>query len=97
MARAGAAEAMASATVDHNAHPRLNARLKGQGYRARARPRTSAPAAHTGQAFSARCPRIAPACCSTAPPAWARRGLRAKSKYKVFWALILAAPDEGRV
>jgi uncharacterized protein YkwD len=96
------AEAMASRDkLDHNVIRDFNARLKGQGYRARAAAENIGAGYHTlAEAFSG---------WRDSPPHRAnmllngatRMGIAAvyapKSKYKVFWALILAAPDEGRV
>ena len=96
------AEAMASRDkLDHNVIRDFNARLKGQGYRARAAAENIGAGYHTlAEAFSG---------WRDSPPHRAnmllngatRMGIAAvyapTSKYKVFWALILAAPDEGRV
>jgi uncharacterized protein YkwD len=99
------AEAQATAMagrdkLDHNVIRAFDARLKGQGYRARTAAENIGAGYHTlAEAFSG---------WRDSPPHRAnmllngatRMGIAAvyspKSKYKVFWALILAAPDEGR-
>src|SRR5712671_5924683 len=95
------AEAMASRDkLDHNVIRDFNARLKGQGYRARTAAENIGAGYHTlAEAFSG---------WRDSPPHRAnmllsgatRMGIAAvyspKSKYKVFWALILAQPDEQR-
>jgi uncharacterized protein YkwD len=96
------AEAMAARDkLDHNVIRDFNARLSGGGYRARTAAENIGAGYHTlAEAFSG---------WRDSPPHKAnmllngatRMGIAAvyapKSKYKVFWALILAAPDEGRV
>ena len=96
------AEAMAARDkLDHNVIRDFNARLNGGGYRARTAAENIGAGYHTlAEAFSG---------WRDSPPHRAnmllngatRMGIAAvyapKSKYKVFWALILAAPDEGRV
>jgi uncharacterized protein YkwD len=96
------AQAMAGRDkLDHNVIRAFDARLKGQGYRARTAAENIGAGYHTlAEAFSG---------WRDSPPHRAnmllngatRMGIAAvyapKSKYKVFWALILAAPDEGRV
>ena len=96
------AQAMASRDkLDHNVSRAFDARLKAQGYRAKAAAENVSAGYHTlAEAFSG---------WRDSPPHRAnmllngatRMGIAAvyapKSKYKVFWALILAAPDEGRV
>jgi len=95
------AQAMAGRDkLDHNVIRAFDARLKGQGYRARTAAENIGAGYHTlAEAFSG---------WRDSPPHRAnmllngatRIGIAAvyapKSKYKVFWALILAAPDEGR-
>jgi len=95
------AQAMASRDkLDHNVTRAFNDRLKAQGYRARTAAENISAGYHTlAEAFSG---------WRDSPPHRAnmllngatRMGIAAvyapKSKYKVFWALILAAPDEGR-
>ena len=84
--------------LDHNVTRGFNERLKGEGYRARAAAENISAGYHTlAEAFSG---------WRDSPPHRAnmllngatRMGIAAvyapKSKYKVFWALILAAPDE---
>jgi uncharacterized protein YkwD len=86
--------------LDHNVIRGFDARLKGQGYRARTAAENIGAGYHTlAEAFSG---------WRDSPPHRAnmllngatRIGIAAvyspKSKYKVFWALILAAPDEQR-
>jgi uncharacterized protein YkwD len=96
------AEAMAARDkLDHNVIRDFNGRLNGGGYRARTAAENIGAGYHTlAEAFSG---------WRDSPPHRAnmllsgatRMGIAAvyapKSKYKVFWALILAAPDEGRV
>ena len=93
------AQAMASRDrLDHNVARGFNERLKAQGYRARAAAENISAGYYTlAEAFSG---------WRDSPPHRAnmllngatRMGIAAvyapKSKYKVFWALILAAPDE---
>ncbi len=93
------AEAMASRDkLDHNVIRGFNERLKGHGYRARTAAENIGAGYHTlAEAFSG---------WRDSPPHRAnmllegatRMGIAAvyapKSKYKVFWALILAAPAE---
>ena len=87
--------------LDHNVGRAFNDRLKAQGYRAKVAAENVSAGYHTlAEAFSG---------WRDSPPHRAnmllngatRMGIAAvyspKSKYKVFWALILAAPDEGRV
>jgi uncharacterized protein YkwD len=95
------AQAMASRDkLDHNVARAFNDRLKAGGYRAKAAVENVSAGYHTlAEAFSG---------WRDSPPHRAnmllngatRMGIAAvyspKSKYKVFWALILAAPDEGR-
>jgi uncharacterized protein YkwD len=95
------AEAMAGRDkLDHNVIRAFNDRLKGQGYRAKTAAENIGAGYHTlAEAFSG---------WRDSPPHRAnmllngatRMGIAAvyapKSKYKVFWALILAAPDEQR-
>ena len=95
------AQAMASRDkLGHNVVRAFNDRLKGQGYRARTAAENIGAGYHTlAEAFSG---------WRDSPPHRAnmlldgatRMGIAAvyapKSKYKVFWALILAAPDERR-
>ena len=92
--------AMASRdTLDHNAGRSFNERLKAHGYRARAAAENIGAGYHTlAEAFSG---------WRDSPPHRAnmlldgatRMGIAAvytpKSKYKVFWALILADPAEA--
>src|ERR1700730_7054699 len=86
--------------LDHNVIRAFNDRLKGQGYRAKTAAEYISAGYHTlAEAFSG---------WRDSPPHRAnmllngatRMGIAAvyapKSKYKVFWALILAAPDEQR-
>src|SRR5436853_7502805 len=86
--------------LDHNAVRSFNYRLKSQGYRAKAAAENISAGYHTlAQAFSG---------WRDSPPHRAnmllkgatRMGIAAayspKSKYKVFWALILAEPEEQR-
>ena len=94
------AQAMASRdTLDHNAGRGFNERLKAHGYRARAAAENIGAGYHTlAEAFSG---------WRDSPPQRAnmlldgatRMGIAAvytpKSKYKVFWALILADPAEA--
>ena len=96
------AQAMASRDkLDHNVARAFDARLKAQGYRAKAAAENVSAGYHTlAEAFSG---------WRDSPPHRANMLLKGathmgiaavyapKSKYKVFWALILAAPDEGRV
>ena len=96
------AQAMASRDkLDHNVARAFDDRLKAQGYRAKVAAENVSAGYHTlAEAFSG---------WRDSPPHRAnmllkgatRMGIAAvyspKSKYKVFWALILAAPDEGRV
>jgi uncharacterized protein YkwD len=93
------AEAMASRDkLDHNVIRAFNERLRGHGYRAKAAAENIGAGYHTlAEAFSG---------WRDSPPHRAnmllegatRMGIAAvyapKSKYKVFWALILAAPPE---
>lgn len=95
------AQAMASRDkIDHNVVRGFDERLKGQGYRAKAAAENISAGYHTlAEAFSG---------WRDSPPHRAnmllkeatRMGIAAvyapQSKYKVFWALILAAPDERR-
>jgi len=95
------ATAMASRDkLDHNVTRTFSDRLKAQGYRARGAAENISAGYHTlAEAFSG---------WRDSPPHRAnmllggatRMGIAAvyapKSKYKVFWALILAAPDERR-
>jgi uncharacterized protein YkwD len=95
------AQAMASRDkLDHNAVRSFNERLKAQGYRAKAAAENISAGYHTlAEAFSG---------WRDSPPHRAnmllqgatRMGIAAvhapKSKYKVFWTLILAAPEEPR-
>jgi len=94
------AQAMASRdALDHNAGRTFNERLKAHGYRARAAAENIGAGYHTlAEAFSG---------WRDSPPHRAnmlldgatRMGIAAvytpKSKYKVFWALILADPAEA--
>ena len=86
--------------LDHNVIRGFNERLKSQGYRAATAAENIGAGYHTlAEAFSG---------WRDSPPHRAnmllngatRMGIAAvyapKSKYKVFWALILAAPDERR-
>ena len=86
--------------LDHNVVRGFNERLKSQGYRAATAAENIGAGYHTlAEAFSG---------WRDSPPHRAnmllngatRMGIAAvyapKSKYKVFWALILAAPDERR-
>src|SRR5882757_901924 len=96
------AQAMAGRDkLDHNVIRGFNERLAAQGYRAKTAAENIGAGYHTlAEAFSG---------WRDSPPHRAnmllngatRMGIAAvyapKSKYKVFWALILAAPDEGRV
>ena len=93
------AQAMASCdNLDHNVVRAFDDRLKAHGYRARAAAENISAGYHTlAEAFSG---------WRDSPPHRAnmllngatRMGIAAvyapQSKYKVFWALILAAPDE---
>jgi uncharacterized protein YkwD len=95
------AQAMAGRDkLDHNVLRDFEGRLKGAGYRARIAAENIGAGYHTlAEAFSG---------WRDSPPHRAnmllngatRMGIAAvyapKSKYKVFWALILAAPDEKR-
>jgi len=95
------AQAMAAKDkLDHNVIRGFNDRLKAQGYRAQTAAENIGAGYHTlAEAFSG---------WRDSPPHRAnmllngatRMGIAAvyapKSKYKVFWALILAAPDEKR-
>jgi uncharacterized protein YkwD len=95
------AQAMASRDkLSHDIARSFHDRLKGQGYRARTAAENVGAGYHTlAEAFSG---------WRDSPPHRAnmlldgatRMGIAAayapKSKYKVFWALILAAPDERR-
>ncbi|HEY2186419.1 MAG TPA: CAP domain-containing protein [Xanthobacteraceae bacterium] len=95
------AQAMAGRDkLDHNAVRSFNERLKAQGYRAKAAAENISAGYHTlAEAFSG---------WRDSPPHRAnmllqgatRMGIAAvhapKSKYKVFWTLILAAPEEPR-
>jgi uncharacterized protein YkwD len=95
------AQAMASRDkLGHDVVRAFDARLKAQGYRAKAAAENVSAGYHTlAEAFSG---------WRDSPPHRAnmllngatRMGIAAvyapKSKYKVFWALILAAPDEKR-
>jgi uncharacterized protein YkwD len=95
------ARAMASRDkLDHNVTRGFNERLRAQGYAAKAAAENISAGYHTlAEAFSG---------WRDSPPHRAnmllngatRMGIAAvyapKSKYKVFWALILAAPDERR-
>ena len=95
------AQAMASRDkLDHNVTRAFTDRLKAQGYQAKAAAENISAGYHTlAEAFSG---------WRDSPPHRAnmllagasRMGIAAvyvpKSKYKVYWALILAAPDERR-
>ena len=95
------AQAMASRDkLDHNVVRSFNERLRGQGYRAKAAAENISAGYYTlAEAFSG---------WRDSPPHRAnmllagatRMGIAAvyapNSKYKVFWTLILAAPDEPR-
>jgi uncharacterized protein YkwD len=95
------AQAMASRdALDHNVVRSFNERLKAHGYRARTAAENISAGYHTlAEAFSG---------WRDSPPHRAnmlldgatRMGIAAvyapKSKYKVFWALILAAPADPR-
>jgi uncharacterized protein YkwD len=95
------AQAMASRDkLDHNVGRAFNDRLKAQGYRAKVAAENIGAGYHTlAEAFSG---------WRDSPPHRAnmllngatRMGIATvyapKSKYKVFWALILAAPDDNR-
>ena len=95
------ADAMASRDkLDHNVVRGFNERLKAQGYRARAAAENISAGYHTlAEAFSG---------WRDSPPHRAnmllagatRMGIAAvyapKSKFKMYWALILAAPEEPR-
>ncbi len=95
------ARAMASRDkLDHNVIRAFNDRLRAQGYQAKTAAENISAGYHTlAEAFSG---------WRDSPPHRAnmllngatRMGIAAvyapKSKYKVFWALILAAPDERR-
>jgi uncharacterized protein YkwD len=95
------AQAMASRDqLDHNAARKVDERLRAQGYRASVAAENIGAGYYTlAEAFSG---------WRDSPPHRAnmllagatRMGIAAvyapKSKYKVFWALILAAPDEPR-
>jgi uncharacterized protein YkwD len=95
------ARAMASSDkLDHNVTRGFNERLRAQGYAAKVAAENISAGYHTlAEAFSG---------WRDSPPHRAnmllngatRMGIAAvyapKSKYKVFWALILAAPDERR-
>jgi uncharacterized protein YkwD len=95
------AQAMASRDkLDHDATRSFNERLKARGYRARRAAENISAGYHTlAEAFSG---------WRDSPPHRAnmllegasRMGIAAvyapKSKYKVFWTLILAAPEEPR-
>jgi uncharacterized protein YkwD len=93
------AQAMASRDkLDHNIIRSLNERLKAQGYRARNAAENIGAGYHTlAEAFSGW--RDSPGHRANMLLEGATRmGIAAvyvpKSKYKVFWALILAAPDD---
>ncbi len=95
------ARAMASRDkLDHNVTRDFNARLRGAGYRARARPRTFRPAITRWRKHSPAGANSAPHRQNMLLNGATRMGIAAvyapKSKYKVFWALILAQPDERR-
>jgi uncharacterized protein YkwD len=95
------AQAMASRdTLSHDVARSFHDRLKGGGYRAHTAAENVGAGYHTlAQAFSG---------WRDSPPhrdnmllkGATRMGIAAayapKSKYKVFWALILAEPEEGR-
>ena len=95
------ARAMASRDkLDHNVTRDFNARLKGAGYRARAAAENISAGYHTmAEAFSG-WRDSAPHRANMLLNGATRMGIAAvhapKSKYKVFWALILAQPDERR-
>ena len=86
--------------LDHNVARAFDARLKAQGYRAKAAAENVSAGYHTlAEAFSGW--RDSPSHRANMLLNGATRmGIAAvyapKSKYKVFWALILAAPDERR-
>jgi uncharacterized protein YkwD len=93
------AQAMASRDqLDHNVVRSFNERLKAQGYRARNAAENIGAGYHTlAEAFSGW--RDSPGHRANMLLEGATRmGIAAvyapKSKYKVFWALILAAPDD---
>ena len=95
------AQAMANRDrLDQNVIRSLNERLKAQGYRARSAAENIGAGYHTlAEAFSGW--RDSPGHRANMLLAGATRmGIAAvyapKSKYKVFWALILAAPDRPR-
>ena len=96
------AQAMARADkLDHNVIRAFPDRLRGQGYRARNAAENIGAGHHTlAEAFSGW--RNSPSHRANMLLEGATRmGIAAvyapKSKYKVYWALILAAPDEARV
>ena len=95
------ARAMASRDkLDHNVTRDFNARLRGAGYRARAAAENISAGYHTmAEAFSG-WRESAPHRQNMLLNGATRMGIAAvyapKSKYKVFWALILAQPDERR-
>ena len=96
------AQAMASRDkLDHNVSRAFDARLKAHGYHAKAAAENISAGYHTlAEAFSG-WRDLPPHRANMLLNGATRMGIAAvyapKSKYKVFWALILAAPDEGRV
>src|SRR5262249_35856412 len=95
------AQAMASRdTLSHDIARSFHDRLKGGGYRARTAAENVGAGYHTlAQAFSG-WRDSPPHRAHMLPKGATRMGIAAvyapKSKYKVFWALILAEPDERR-
>jgi uncharacterized protein YkwD len=95
------AQAMASRdTLSHDIARSFHERLKGGGYRARTAAENVGAGYHTlAQAFSGwrdSPPHRANMLLSGATRMGIAAAYAPKSKYKVFWALILAEPDERR-
>ena len=95
------AQAMASKDkLDHNVIRALNERLAGGGYRAKTAAENVGAGYHTlAEAFSGwrdSPPHRANMLLNGATRIGIATAYSPKSKYKVFWALILAAPDDKR-
>jgi uncharacterized protein YkwD len=95
------AQAMASKDkLDHNVIRAFNERLASQGYRARTAAENIGAGYHTlAEAFSGwrdSPPHRANMLLNGATRMGIATAYAPKSKYKVFWALILAAPDDKR-
>jgi uncharacterized protein YkwD len=95
------AQAMASRDkLDHNVIRAFNDRLAAQGYRARTAAENIGAGYHTlAEAFSGwrdSPPHRANMLLNGATRMGIATAYAPKSKYKVFWALILAAPDDKR-